>query len=258
MSPNPKRPLTPVKAIFHDVLPAQQRDVPSWLRKPGAITYGSSLPPQSAAALLHASAAKPNVANENEPPLPSEQSTTQPKGQTSDPLLDARVQSQSIAAEASESWLPAASPQSLDRNARIERELDELRHAILSLKNAESALLEHMTPQLLRLTRLIAERVIETEALKDPELPLRLVREAMGSLNHGGQVAVVLGTAFGPTADLLQTTLEQDGIRCEVQVLEHLTPFACQVKANLGAVDESLETRLDHVLQSFLGGDEVN
>ncbi len=258
MSPNNKGPLVPVRAIFHDVLPAQQRDLPSWLRKPGSVSYGSSLPPQSAAALLHASAIQPGPANENEALSHSDVTATRDKSRErhSDPVLDARMQSAALAAEASESWIPGPSSQSSDRKQLLDRELGELRHAIVSMKNAESALLEHMTPQLLRLTRLIAERVIEAEALKDPELPLRLVREGMTSLNHGGQIAVVLGTAFSESADRLQTTLEQDGIRCEVQVLSHLSPFSCQVKAKLGAVDESLETRLDHVLSSFVGSDE--
>ena len=247
--------MTPVRAIFHDVLPAQQRDLPSWLRKPGAAAnYGSSLPPQSAAALLHASAGKKPAANENEELASKERSKTKTKNSPSDPFLDARMQSASLAAEVSESWRPPAP--SLDRQALLERELQELRHAIVSMKKAEGTLLDQLTPQLLRLTRLIAERVIESEALSDPELPIRLVRAGMASLNHGGQVAVVLGPAFGEAAESLQTHLEGDGIRCEVQVLEHLSPFTCQVKATLGAVDESLETRLDHVLQSFLTENE--
>lgn len=258
MSRNNKAPVTPVRAIFHDVLPAQRRDLPSWLRKPANPNLGSSLPPQSAAALLHATHGKKPQLNDPEArSKPSESPPTQSRPPHGDPLLEARMQSATLAAEVSESWRPPAMSGGLDRHHLLERELGELRHAIISLKRAENDLLEQLTPSLLRLARLIAERVLESEALKDPELPERLVREGLASLNHNGQIVIVLGSAFSHAVERLQMFLEQDGINCEIQVLDHVSPFSCQVKAQLGAVDESLEARLDHVLQSFLGAEEV-
>lgn len=254
-----KAPLSPIKAIFHDVLPAEARDVPSWLRRPPVGHRGSSLPPQTAAALLHAEVSRPAArAHEASKATPSPTSEAGAAASESrrDPMFDARMQSASLAAEVSESWRPSSGG-GLDERALAESAMEQVYQAISELRTSQSQSLEQLMPDVVRLCRLVCERVLETESLRDPELPLRLVKEGLHSLDHGGAVTVFLGSGFQSAAESLETRLGRDGVRCTVNVLDQLPPFACQVRAELGAVDESLETRLDNILASFLdAGDD--
>ena len=242
MSLPSKDPISPVRAIFHDVLSAESDESASRdLRR--AVSYGSSLPPQSAAALLHASQVRP---------APHEQSRLQETSslkpaQLAQAFSDAKLTRELLMDEPGASWRPPFPSDQI-----MQPDLGELRDAILTLKNCTASLMQQLTPQLVQLTRLIAQRVILKEALNDPDLPLRLVQQSLTTLDHRGQVNVMLGAAFAHGAEQLQSQLERDGVRCEVQVLEHLAPYACQVKTQLGAVDESLETRLDQVLRDGL------
>lgn len=253
-----RTPLSPVRAIFHDVLPAEQRDVPSWLRKPQLGHRGSSLPPQTAAALLHAEVHRPpapaNDAHHAAAP-PRSDSAKVSSASEHDPLFDARMRSASLAAEVTESWRPSPGA-GLDERALAENAMEQVHQAISELRASHSQSREQLMPDLVRLCRLVCERVLEIESLRDPELPLRLVREGLHSLDHGGAVTVVLGSGFASAAETLETRLGHEGVRCTVSVLEQLPPFTCQVRAELGAVDESLETRLDNILASFLDAEE--
>lgn len=214
------KPMTPVRAIFDQVLPAQRQDVPLWMDK--VQDASPSEPPASAAALLYSSED-----------------------------LESQVQNNARCATETAQYWPFSAPLH-HQGQTFDRELEELHAAIASLKQTESELLEQLTPHLARLMRLIAARVLVTEALSDPELPLRLVREGLSQLNHDGQVAVILGSAFEATVQLLQTRLKQEGIHCTVQVLAQVSPFTCYVSAQFGFVDASLEARLELALQNFL------
>jgi len=211
------RKVAPVRATFDQVAPAERQDLPLWMRT--ARDASPSEPPQSAAALLYSS-------EDLESHIPS---------------------NAELATEVSQFWpLPTRQQQVL------EHEVSELHAAIASLKHTESELLDQLTPHLVRLTQLIAARVIMNEAQSDPELPLRLVRDGLNLLNHDGQVSVILGSAFEPASQLLETELWREGIQCDVRVLEQVSPFTCYVSAQVGFVDASLETRLGVALQNFL------
>lgn len=216
------KPMTPVRAMFENVLPAQRQDRPSWLGKTSDGAGTPSEPPESAAALLY----------------------------SSEDLESHLENNAALAAETPQFW-PFSATLSRHQPA-LERELMELRDAIVSLKRAESGLLEQLVPHLVHLMQLIAARVLMTEALSDPELPVRLVREGVTQLSHNGHIAVILGSAFEPAVQLLEADLKEQGIHCDVQVLPQVSPFTCYVSAQLGFVDASLEARLELALQTFL------
>lgn len=245
-------PLAPVRAIFHDVLPAETRDVPQWMRRRAF----SSAPPETAAALLHASEPRKKSSPTSDYPRPG----SKPPSYTpadADPALDARIQSAALASEISESWQPPpAAPAQDSQPPRLDLAMEEVRAAIAALQETRTQLLRELEPQLLALTRMVAERVLETELPQDHGLSLRLVHEGLQALDHNGHVAVLLGSGFAAEASHLQTRLEEDGIRCEIQVAEHLPTYACRIRTELGAVDESVETRLDKVLATILEGEE--
>jgi Flagellar assembly protein FliH len=241
-------PLTPVRAIFHDVLPAQSIEVPRWMK--GARV--SSLPPESAAALLYSADARKKQKNgqysasSSRPPSPRAPGT--------DPELDARMHSASLAAEVSESWRPP-SP-AADPLPRIDLAMEEVRTAVAGLQDTRNQLLRELEPQLLALTRMVTERVLETHLPGEHELSQRLVHEGLQALDHNGQAIISLGIGFASQVDSLRARLEQDGIRAEVHVEEHLSSYACRIRTELGAVDESVETRLDKLLATILEGED--
>lgn len=240
-------PLTPVRAIFHDVLPAQTREIPRWMK--GARV--SSVPPESAAALLYSS-----DSHKKKPGQYTASSSRPPASRTpgTDPDLDARMHSVALAAELTESWRPP--PPQVDLTPRIDLAMDEVRTAVAGLQDVRSQLLRELEPQLLALTRMVTERVLETHLPTDHELSHRLVHEGLQALDHNGQATIVVGLGFASQVDSLRSRLEQDGIRAEVQVGEHLSSYACRIRTELGSVDESVETRLDKLLATILEGED--
>ena len=252
-------PVAPVRAIFHDVVPAQKRDVPDWMKK-GGLGSASSMPPGSAAALLE-QPSRARTENDNadfiaEPP-PARTRVSGPSlhGESpSDPLLEARIKNASLAAEVSESWTPP--PTHEDPVPQTEEAMTELRTAISALAAQQSALLGQLEPQILALTRLVAERVIENQIPGDDQLPIRLVKEGLKTLDHGGAVTVILGPGFSAQAPRLEEELTRDGIECDIQVHDHLALYACQVRTELGVVDESVETRLDKIIASLMDSED--
>jgi len=254
-------PVAPVRAIFHDIVPAQKRDVPNWMRKGSGSGSASSMPPTSAAALLHADQTKVAPSkNDNAQPYspPAHQPHASDVGgapEPGDPLLDARMQSASLADEASESWIPGAAQE--DPKPVLMEALAELRAAIVDLAHSKAQMLRTLEPELLTLTRLIAERVLEGHLPSDNTLPHRLVQEGLRCLDHQGEISVTLGPGFAAHTDELEAELKRDGVVCEVTVLEHLALYACQIRTQLGSVDESVETRLDKILESISDEDDA-
>lgn len=259
-----RRSVAPLGAIFHDTVPAGRQNVPSWMRKPEPGASGASIPPETAAALLHVGgrpqrpARKDNKGREGTTASSADPArslpdasgeTTKGKVPPADPLLEARIQSAALAAEANESWLPPAGENDVKPAPAVD--LTELQLAISSLHRERSSVLEQTEPQLLELCRNICERVLAGTAPLLEELAARLTREGLHVLDHNKQVVVILGPGFAAQAGELQSNLERDGITAEVQVHEQLSEYACQVRSELGAVDESLESRLDHVLSTF-------
>ena len=244
-------PLAPVRAIFHDVLPAQTREVPGWMKSARI----SSMPPESAAALLHSADSHKKKPTDGRYPAPSSRPPSN-RTASSHPELDARIHSAALAAEVSESWRPPPPSPQTDQLPRVDLAMEEVRAAVAGLQEARSQLLRELEPQLLALTRMVTERVLETHLPGDHELSHRLVHEGLQALDHNGQASIVLGSGFANEVSSLQARLEQEGIRADIQVGEHLSSYACRIRTELGAVDESVELRLDKLLASILEGDD--
>lgn len=170
-----------------------------------------------------------------------------------DPLYDARLQSESLAAEMRESWrAPApAADQAPGQDA-----FAELADAIASLEAERQELLKSSETAILTLVRIITERVLDRELKDDTGLALRLVREGLSALEESTHTSILLGYGFETQASALSERLSREGIRAEVAIDDTLEPYACILRSSLGSVDESIATRLDAILSSLSGGTE--
>jgi hypothetical protein len=120
--------------------------------------------------------------------------------------------------------------------------------ALTLLAHERDRLLTETAVQVAELALLIARRVIARELSLDPMLVRELVREGIEALGQHDRVVVRLGSAFGPTRDLLEEELRLEGGRFEVRVDRTLADYGCVVETELGQVDESIESRLQTLL----------
>jgi len=123
--------------------------------------------------------------------------------------------------------------------------------ALEELAAARARLLFETREQLAELAGLIARRVIARELALDPRLVVGLVQEGLEALGAYDQVTVRLGAWFESARDDLSARLRSRGIALEIVLDPTLPPDGCVVETELGRVDESLETRLDHLLRGL-------
>jgi len=133
--------------------------------------------------------------------------------------------------------------------------LDEARavlaEAIEAFDQARRDLAYASEPRLVELAMLVARRVIGRELLTQPELVADLVREGVDALASSDTTRVRVGAAFGEIRELLLDQLAARGIEVELIVSPHLADYACVVETELGRVDESVEERLNTLLESI-------
>ncbi len=238
--------VTPGKALFHDVTQGQ-RPVPEWLRGE------PEKRPASPAAQV---ALGRDRGSESTPLTPRTErpSDSQAPSAALDPLYDAKMQSESLAAAMRESW--RAPPPSVE-GAPTEEVLAELGDAILALELERKELLKDTESALLTLVRLVAERVIAREIDGDEEVALRLVREGLSALEESTHTQVLLGYGFAAQVPALVERLKREGVHAEIAIDETLEPYACHLRSSLGSVDESMSTRLDALLSALTGEGEA-
>jgi flagellar biosynthesis/type III secretory pathway protein FliH len=104
---------------------------------------------------------------------------------------------------------------------------------------------------------LVAKRVIAREVQSQPEFVTDLVREGVDALAVRDRVRVNLGSGFSELAATLAEQLGLRGIEVDVRVSSSLSEYGCLVETDIGRVDESVETRLDLLIQSIARETEV-
>ncbi len=105
--------------------------------------------------------------------------------------------------------------------------------------------------ELISLARAICRRVIGRELQLDPHVCVSLVQEGLKALGQHDQVSVRLGPFFSEAAEDLAQQLEARGVNAEVSVDPALSPYGCLIETAFGRVDESIETRLDQLLDAL-------
>ncbi len=137
-------------------------------------------------------------------------------------------------------------------NAELES-LAALRQALADIGSLREVIFSQTERQLVELAVTIARQVIAHEIAMDPGLLLGLAREGIKALDEKDKIVVKFGAALDDDIVMEFTeTLRRDAPRCEVQIDPSLGPRECIVETELGRVDESVETRLYHVLEALV------
>lgn len=148
---------------------------------------------------------------------------------------------------AAQPWVPPAERDELTPL------LDELRASIDDFVTLRLRVLAESERQLVELSGAIARRVIGAELAHDHGLVLALAAEGVRSLAERDHVTVRIGVPLEQEAlERFFRGLESRATHCEVVHDRGLRPGQCVVETDLGRVDESLETRLDNVLNHLI------
>jgi len=123
--------------------------------------------------------------------------------------------------------------------------------AIVTLAYERERLLSAAAGELAELAVLIARRVIGRELSLDPRLVQNLVREGIQALGQHDRVLVRIGKAFAAAREHVEQDLHDAGKRFEVRIDAALDDYGCVIETELGRVDESIESRLETLLQAL-------
>ena len=227
--PDPRK-LEPRRAVFANKAPRSA--TPAWLAKPApqepTPTYQGvrfTLPPTSATEARQPSQRPPSVA-----PVPPSAPPSQ--------ALPAHEHVQP----------PPPRP-----SAEEEEHLAALRQALADIGSLRELIFSQTERQLVELAVTIARQVIAREIALDPSVLIDLAREGIRALDERDKIVVRVGAALdNGLRDAFTEALRKDAPRCEVVVDPGLGPRECIVETELGRVDESIESRLYHVLEALL------
>jgi flagellar assembly protein FliH len=129
-----------------------------------------------------------------------------------------------------------------------------IREAVARVEAAREQQFAEAEGRLVDLSMLVARRVIAREISLDPGIVLGLVREGMAALGERDRLVVRVGTFFRDTRDELQEKLGGAKLRCEVVVDPSLGRSGCVVETDLGRVDESVDGRLQNLVDALTTG----
>jgi hypothetical protein len=131
--------------------------------------------------------------------------------------------------------------------------LAALRQALSDIGSLREVIFSQTERQLVELAVTIARQVIAHEISLDPGVLLGLAREGIKALDEKDKIVVKFGAALDDDLVMEFTeSLRKEAPRCEVQIDPSLGPRECIVETELGRVDESVETRLYHVLEALV------
>ena len=137
-----------------------------------------------------------------------------------------------------------ASPEIAVLERAFQSALEELRHV-------RTRVLEATAGQMATLAAMIARRVIARELAIAPDVLLNLVREALDALSEQSELRVRVGRGFAGAVDGLERSLATQVDVLRVSIDPTLDDYACLVETELGHVDESIERRLEKLLEAL-------
>lgn len=129
-----------------------------------------------------------------------------------------------------------------------------IREAVARAEAAREQQFAEAEGRLVDLAMLVARRVIAREVSLDPGVVVGLVREGMAALGERDRIIVRVGTFFRDMREELQDKLGGAKLRCEVVVDPSLGRSGCVVETDLGRVDESVDVRLQNLVDALTAG----
>jgi flagellar assembly protein FliH len=134
--------------------------------------------------------------------------------------------------------------------------LPAVRKAVEEIVYAKQAWLSHWEAAAVHVATAIARRVIRGELTRQPEIPLVLVREALGLAAGSSQVRIHLNPADHEAlkSKVLTLTREISGLgEAELVADPAITPGGCRVETRFGTIDEQIETQLARIEEELTG-----
>lgn len=129
--------------------------------------------------------------------------------------------------------------------------IQALEQAVMLFAGERERVLSETAGQIAELAVMIARRVIGRELSLDPSLVRGLVREGIQALGEHDRVSVRLGTGFSPMQERIEEDLRASGARLDIRFDASLEEYGCLIETELGQVDESIESRLETLLQAL-------
>jgi flagellar biosynthesis/type III secretory pathway protein FliH len=125
------------------------------------------------------------------------------------------------------------------------------RAALEEIAATRARVLEAAAGQLAALATVIARRVIARELALAPEILEDLVREGLEALSDQDKIRVRVGRGFQGAVDGLERQLAVRGNEFRIFVEDGLGDYDCLIETELGQVDESVEKRLEKLLEAL-------
>lgn len=125
--------------------------------------------------------------------------------------------------------------------------------AITEFAAERARALEAAEKELIQLVKVICRRVVLQEVSSNPLLIEGLVQEGIEALGRNDRVTVKLGPFFADSLETISEHLRHKAIDCVVLIDPGVGKYGCQLTTELGRVDESLETRLNLLLEGLDG-----
>jgi flagellar biosynthesis/type III secretory pathway protein FliH len=125
------------------------------------------------------------------------------------------------------------------------------RTAIEEMASMRGKVLEAAAHELAMLAAIIARRVIARELQLAPEILENLVQEALEALSEQDRIRVRVGRGFQGAVEGLEQKLATHSGNFRVVIEEGLSDYDCIVETELGQVDESVEKRLEKLLEAM-------
>lgn len=125
-----------------------------------------------------------------------------------------------------------------------------LRQAVTDIQHAKQAWLSHWEKSAVHLAVAIASRVIRRELANQPDIPVKLVREALELAVGSSQVRLHLNPAdhatLAPQVQLLVREISGLGA-AEIVADASVSPGGCRVETRFGMIDQQFETQLARI-----------
>jgi flagellar assembly protein FliH len=128
--------------------------------------------------------------------------------------------------------------------------LPALRQAIADIHQAKQAWLAHWEATGVHVAAAIARRVMRHELTRQPEVPLKLVREALELAAGSPQIRIHLNPTDHDTLKqkVLLLVHETAGLgEAEIVSDPAITPGGCRVETRFGIIDQQFEAQLERI-----------
>jgi flagellar assembly protein FliH len=172
-------------------------------------------------------------------------------------VAEARQQAEAIRQEAAEQGAQAAVHAVEQMVAeQLAPALAALQQAADDVQRAKQAWLSHWESGAVRLASAIAARVIRGELRRQPEITLRLVREALELASGSSNVRLHLNpddhTALGAQVRSLIAAMSGLG-SAEITADAAISRGGCRIETRFGTIDQQYESQLRRIEEELIG-----